>query len=232
MDVVSGLISPIILSISRSVVLGPGHLRVVTPYFADKLTDYLLMEPPSSGRLVNKRKRNRKGGGGGKRGRKNVQTFSVRDLQDENIEVRGVGGIFWGFFWGCSFFFRQFLCIPLPHPPKKKNLAPHPYSTSTTAPTPCGTASAWWGAPPPARPCRPRSGSGSRRSTTRCPGRRTTPGWTSGPAGSSGSPGTSSVGGSKNFTHLVSLSFFFFSIIVGGTYPTNDRHREFSREVS
>ncbi len=53
-----------------------GHLRVLTPYYADKVTDYLLVDPPTSGWLV-------KGGNV----KKNVDVFSVRDLQEKNIEV-------------------------------------------------------------------------------------------------------------------------------------------------
>ncbi len=81
MNIMYFIIRELTVDEGGSTPLTPGHLRVVTPYYADKITDYLLVDPPKNGVLV------ARGGGGKKNKKKNVPIFSVEDLHHKVIEV-------------------------------------------------------------------------------------------------------------------------------------------------
>lgn len=69
----------LVVTEGRDAALLPQHLHVITAYYADKIADYLLVDPPSSGWLVSKADKK-------KRRKKNVAIFSVADLADKSVE--------------------------------------------------------------------------------------------------------------------------------------------------
>ena len=61
-----------------SALLLPSHLHVITAYYADKIKDYLVVDPPVFGRLQSS-SRNGKG--------RQLNIFSVDDLEQRTVQV-------------------------------------------------------------------------------------------------------------------------------------------------
>ena len=65
-----------------SALLLPSHLHVITAYYADKIKDYLVVDPPVFGRLQSSSSASR----GGK-GQRQLNIFSVDDLEQRTVQV-------------------------------------------------------------------------------------------------------------------------------------------------
>ncbi len=68
---------PLLVTEGNSAPLLPANLHVVTKYYADKIQDYLVVDPPLSGWLE----------ATGTKNEKQVRIFSVKDLEQESILV-------------------------------------------------------------------------------------------------------------------------------------------------
>ncbi len=73
----------VVVTEGKAVTLLPSHLHIITAYYEDKIKDYLIVDPPLSGTLQSS---GRQGG----RKRKQLNIFSVEDLERKTVQVRSM----------------------------------------------------------------------------------------------------------------------------------------------
>eukprot|EP00094_Tigriopus_californicus_P012169 TCALIF_11761-PA protein Name:"Similar to CSPG4 Chondroitin sulfate proteoglycan 4 (Homo sapiens)" AED:0.07 eAED:0.06 QI:0/0.64/0.33/0.86/1/1/15/679/2482 len=66
----------------KSTLLMPSHMHVITSYYEDKIEDYLIVDPPTSGRIVSTEKSKRRKN----RNEESLTIFSIQDLKDQTVE--------------------------------------------------------------------------------------------------------------------------------------------------
>ena len=74
----------------KEVTLTPANIHVITDYFVDKIDDYLIVDPPTSGRLVSITDISDRSSGSSHQNSKvlpAVTIFSVEDLEQQRIRV-------------------------------------------------------------------------------------------------------------------------------------------------
>ena len=70
----------LIVTEGKDATLTPSNIHVITDYFVDKINDYLIVDPPTGGRLVAMNE-------GGQTVLPAVTIFSVEDLEQQRIRV-------------------------------------------------------------------------------------------------------------------------------------------------
>ena len=90
----------LVVTEGKDVTLEPSNVHVITDYFVDKINDYLIVDPPTGGRLVEVNNE-------GHEVLPSVTIFSIEDLEQQRIRVSFRGSKYQFFF--CSVILFSFV---------------------------------------------------------------------------------------------------------------------------
>ena len=91
----------LVVTEGKDVTLEPSNVHVITDYFVDKINDYLIVDPPTGGRLVEVNNE-------GHEVLPSVTIFSLEDLEQQRIRVSNISCQIGLRFWYTSHFIVSF----------------------------------------------------------------------------------------------------------------------------